>query len=64
MDSANEHLIERSKYYVSDKSGWFYEAPCRFNNHCNNRLIILLSTYMQQSFDLFVPIYIIVSDAI
>ena len=26
MDSAHEHLIERSKYYVSDKSGWFYEA--------------------------------------
>ena len=47
MDSADEHLIERSKYYVSDKSGWFYEAPCRFNNYCNNRLIILLSMYMQ-----------------
>ena len=30
MDCAKEHLTERSKYYESGKSSWFYEAQCWF----------------------------------
>ena len=30
ISCSKEHLIDRRKYYDSDKSSRFYESPCRF----------------------------------
>ena len=34
MDCAKKRLIERSNYYKSEGSSWFYKASCRLYIHC------------------------------